>query len=231
MSNIEKNQQEHDRHHGPWPELPSGGRILAPVTRRRVATLEREAPRTVELAREAGVTIEYLGISPLFKDTRSYVGEGSDWVLGPAQQSDTAFIPREPARALVRLNEAGVNFPMLFIAHEIEKGKLPQSGHMAVGAMLPVTASEAAQLVGPAPPPLTTVELGDRLAERAHQVFVIMRKVATGMGVAAAAPFVLAGAAIGALATLDPIVLGAIPAISSVEGEPAAWYVLARWDW
>jgi hypothetical protein len=48
----------------------------------------------------------------------------------------------------------------------------------------------------------------------------------------ATAPFVLAGAAITALAAgLDPIVFGVIPAGPAASGHPAAWYILARWEW
>jgi hypothetical protein len=46
--------------------------------------------------------------------------------------------------------------------------------------------------------------------------------------VIAAAPFALVGAA---LAGLDPIVFGVIPAGAPVPGQPAAWYVLAQWEW
>jgi len=48
----------------------------------------------------------------------------------------------------------------------------------------------------------------------------------------ASAPFVLAGAAVVALvAGLDPIVFGVIPAGPATAGQPAAWYILARWEW
>ena len=46
-----------------------------------------------------------------------------------------------------------------------------------------------------------------------------------------AAPVVLVGTAAAAISTIDPIIFGAVPAVSAREGEPAAWYVLARWDW
>ena len=51
-------------------------------------------------------------------------------------------------------------------------------------------------------------------------------------GAIAAAPFILAGAAVAALANgLDPIVFGVIPAGRPSSGQPAAWYILARWEW
>jgi hypothetical protein len=42
---------------------------------------------------------------------------------------------------------------------------------------------------------------------------------------------VITGAALASLATVDPIVFGVIPAGRAIDGQPAAWYVLARWDW
>jgi hypothetical protein len=41
----------------------------------------------------------------------------------------------------------------------------------------------------------------------------------------------VAGAALGALSTLDPIILGVTPALRADDGEPAAWYALVRWEW
>ena len=60
------------------------------------------------------------------------------------------------------------------------------------------------------------------------------RAVATSIPVVAgivAAPVVIAGAAIGALAGLDPVVFGVVPAGAPRTGRPAAWYVLASWVW
>ena len=49
------------------------------------------------------------------------------------------------------------------------------------------------------------------------------------IGAVVSAPFLIAGA--GMAAVLDPIIFGVIPAVSATPGQPAAWYVLARWDW
>jgi len=207
-----------------------GDLMSSPVTRRRVATLERDMPRVVELAGDAGVGIEYLGIGPLFAEPRTFVGEETDWVLGPAQPSDTV-VPKAQAAALGRLSQSGLDFPVLYVAHELPKGRVPESATAAVGSVIPVATSEVAEMVGSAPPPASVVELGDRLALRARQVFAAMGKAVPIIGAVAAAPFLLVGAAVAGLATLDPIIFGAVPAVSARSGEPAAWYVLARWDW
>jgi hypothetical protein len=49
--------------------------------------------------------------------------------------------------------------------------------------------------------------------------------------VIAAAPVLLAGATLAAV--LDPILFGVIPASPGQphSGDPAAWYIIAQWDW
>jgi len=111
----------------------------------------------------------------------------------------------------------------------------PGSPDAPTGSMALMSAEQASQLVGSTPVQLDSVQLADRLNARAAQVFTAMRKAAVVVGTAAdavaAAPLVLVGSAIGALATLDPVILGVIPAVSPRVGKPAAWYVLATWDW
>ena len=213
----------------------SDNRSLSAATGRRVATLERQAPRTVQLALDAGVGIEYLGIARLPEATRVYAGDSSDWVVGPAQETDAHHVPREQRAALERLDRAGVHMPLVYVAHEIPKGRHPDSDDAPTGAMVPVTPAEATELVGPVPPPAGALELGERLGVRSRQVFAALGTAAAVAGTVVAAPFVLTGAAVaataGALARLDPIVFGVVPARSSLPGEPAAFYMLARWDW
>ena len=199
------------------------------TTSSRVATLEREAPYLVGLAKTADVDIEYLGIAPLPNGPRMFSGASSDWVLGPATAEDAHYIPRAQRRTLERLQESGVHMPVIFVAHEIPKGNLAQIVNSPVGTTADVSGVVARKAVGPVPPPASTVEIGERLSERAHQVFSALGKAVPMIGAIVAAPFLLAGAV--ASATLDPIIFGVIPATSTDPGEPAAWYVLARWDW
>ena len=203
---------------------------LTPLARQRVATLEREAPRTVALALEAGVQIEYVGIAPLLDGHHVFARGDSSWVVGPAQSNDAALIPRQQARALIQLSKSSISFPLVYIAHELAQGRVPGSS-APVGRMTPVSRSTAEDLVGAVPPPGTVVELGERLSLRARQVFAGMKIAAGAVGAVAAAPFVLGATALAGLATLDPILFGVIPAVSSDAGQPAAWFVLARWDW
>ncbi|HTW10440.1 MAG TPA: hypothetical protein VME46_23245 [Acidimicrobiales bacterium] len=204
------------------------------MTRRRVAVLEHDASRIVGMANSAGVDIEFLGMAPLFDEARLFVGEQTDWVMAPAQLGDTV-VPKQQAKALATLAGSGLNFPLLYVAHEVPKGRAPESTTQPAGTLVALPSLSVGDIVGPVPAALSTVELSERLSHRAEQVFQVMGKALLAFGAAvgaiAAAPVVLAGAAVGALTTLDPVVFGALPAVTPVAGEPAAWFVLARWDW
>ena len=185
------------------------------TTSSRVATLEREAPYLVGLAKTADVDIEYLGIAPLPNGPRMFSGASSDWVLGPATAEDAHYIPRAQRRTLERLQESGVHLPAIFVAHEIPKGNLAQIVNSPVGTTADVSGVVARKAVGPVPPPASTVEIGERLSERAYQVFSALGKAVPMIGAIVAAPFLLAGAV--ASATFDPIIFGVIPATSTLS--------------
>jgi hypothetical protein len=146
-----------------------------------------------------------------------------------------AVVPRAERAALQRLVDAGIDFPMIYIAHEVPKGRLAiPEGRERDFQPTTVDQATADAAVGPVPLPEATTALADRLGHRAHLLQRVMRIALVGAGAIAAAPFVLAGAAavgaVGALA-LDPIVFGVVPAGEPVPGELSAWYILAQWDW
>ena len=199
------------------------------ATRSRIATLEREAPFNVGLAKDANVEIQYLGIAPLPEGIRVLSGATTDWVLGPATLKDADHIPQQQRRILERLENSGLHMPTLFIAHEIPKGHLPSVLDAPVGSMTAVSKVDADKAIGQIPPPASTIEMGEKLGERSRQVFSAFAKTIPVIGAVVSAPFLIAGAGIAAI--LDPIIFGVIPAVSATPGQPAAWYVLARWDW
>jgi hypothetical protein len=207
----------------------------SPMVANRVALLEREAPRIIDLGRSVGVDLTYEGIAPMFNEPVVYAGDDTDWVIGPVGVDEVPVIPREQLQAFTRLEAAGATFPAIYVAHEINKGNFPGSPEAPTGTMATVDPDHAAYLVGRPPLPADSLKLADRLDARAAQVFRAMRQVGIVAGTAAAAiaaaPLRLVGSAVGALANLDPVVFGVIPAVSPRVGEPAAWYVLARWDW
>jgi hypothetical protein len=210
---------------------PEGPAI--PYAARSVAVLERNAPRVVQQALRANVTIEYLGVHPIFDQTRVFAGPESDWTFGPIiHERSRQIMPRAQLRDLERLAGSGVYFPLLYEAHEFEVGKIPSTA-LATTTM---NSALATSLIEPVPLPQVTIDLSDRLSERSHQIVSALGKAVPIIGAVIAAPFLLVGAAalaVGGLAisSLDPIIIGAIPAGRPVPGTPATWFVLARWEW
>jgi hypothetical protein len=165
----------------------------------------------------------------------AYSGDGSDWVISPVSPSEISVVPRSQQEVLRRIDASGIRFPVLYIAHEVPKGRAFEKLDVDLQSVRQLHPSEVPQLVGPTPPPVGATELANRLSTRADQVLTVIRRASAIAGATAmaalAAPVVLVGTAAAAISTIDPIIFGAVPAVSAREGEPAAWYVLARWDW
>lgn len=202
---------------------------------RQLEILDRRAIATVQEARQhAGTELEYLGIAPLFEKSRVYEGPEHDWIVGPANRRQDLVVPRQEQAALRRLVAADIDMPLLYVAHEV----LPEkTANLAKGnsTHVEVEPEQAAEIIGPVPDPHHTVELGQRLDRRAGQGLLALGRAAKVGGAiavgAAAAPVIALGAAAAVLTQLDPIVLGAVPVGEPRDGQPAAWFVLARWDW
>ena len=207
---------------------------MEPAIARSVAVLEQRAPQIVRDAREVGVDVVPLGINPLFQEPRFYKGPQTDWILGPVSLGDDAIVPLREELELRRLCSIGFH-PLTYIAHEINPSKTKELRAEAAAGHREITPTHAAELVGPVPPPTESVALAEKLARRATQVANGTRRSVKFVGVAAAgvaaAPVVIAGGLLASLATVDPVVLGAIPAISEKPGAPAYWFTLTRWDW
>jgi hypothetical protein len=204
-------------------------------TNRRTATLERNSPRLIMSARRAGVDITYLGIASLFDEPRAYAGPYTDWIIRPAADHNDAIVPAAEGDKLQRLIRVGIDFPLVYVAHEIPKGRLAIPDRTTATMKLQPVALDhaaAAEAVGPIPVPAASSALAERFGHRSQHLLAVLRAALPIAGAIAAAPFILAGAAVAALANgLDPIVFGAIPAGPPSSGQPAAWYILARWEW
>ncbi len=148
-------------------------------------------------------------------------------------------MPLAEKKQLQKLLHVGIDFPLIYFAHEIPKGRIAMPGETTNTAnprLVKLDQQTAAQVIGPAPPPAGTSALAERLGSASQRLLDMLRAAAPIAGaiaaaplVIAAAPFALAGAALAA--GLDPIVFGVIPASAPVPGQPAAWYVLAQWEW
>lgn len=231
MSTTAQRQPEQAAHRHP-AELTSS---TTARTVRRTVTLERNSPRLIKSAGQAGVDITYLGIAPLFDEPRAYGGPETAWIIRPAADHDDAIVPAAQRDRLQRLVHAGIDFPLVYVAHEIPKGRLAIPDR-TTGAMKPqpvaLDHSTAAEAIGPVPVPAATSALAERLGHRSQHLLAVLRTALPIARAIAAAPFILAGAAVAALANgLDPIVFGVIPAGPPSSGQPAAWYILARWEW
>ena len=113
-----------------WPVWTSaraylGERVSTVPTRtvRRIATLERDSPRLVKTAGRAGVDITYLGVAEVFAEHRAYPGQHTDWIIGPAGSSDRVM-PLAEKKQLQKLLHVGIDFPLIYFAHEIPKGRI-----------------------------------------------------------------------------------------------------------
>src|SRR5580704_6306849 len=91
-----------------YPAQPATSATARTV--RRIATLERNSPRLVNIAARADVDITYLGIAEVFAEPRAYPGQHTDWIIGPAGSSDTV-IPMVQKERLQKLVHAGIDFP------------------------------------------------------------------------------------------------------------------------
>ena len=209
--------------------LPCGGtrdHLLTSGEARHLAVLERRAPMLTSKAAELGCPITYLGTAPLFTEPRAYSGSGTDWVIAPASEANDLVVPRAIREKLKALDDAGIVFPLIYLAHEVPGGRLPvSSGYVNVDR------SAAERAVGPVPPSAEAVAVADRLGRRSQSLLNVLGKAIPVVAGIVAAPVVIAGAAIGALAGLDPVVFGVVPAGAPRTGRPAAWYVLASWVW
>lgn len=210
-------------------EPTTGGIAVA----RRVAILEREAPEIVQAAKAVGVEIEHLGIAALPPAPMYYNGAGGiGWVLGPATTPEDAVVPRRAAQELSQLRDgAGIYMSMTFVAHEVAPERAERIRTQVAGPGLELALAQATELVGPIPPPADSVALGEQMAQRSRQVVAGLRRAGKLVVGAVTIPVVATGAVLAEVATLDPIILGAIPAASEKPGAPASWYRLVSWDW
>jgi hypothetical protein len=213
---------------------------LTPPDRQLVA-LRDESERVVAQAGRAGVELECLGVQPLFGETRLYPGPERSWVLAPADDDPMVrrgelAIPGRELRALARLLEAGLDFPAVYVAHEVPTARLARAGlpgraRVRPGGFAPLDLLASQRLVEPVPVPARTARAARRLGTGAGAVLKVLGLGAPVAGAIAGATVSAGGAALRALA-LDPMVLGAWTLDRrTAPGSPAAWFVLATWLW
>jgi hypothetical protein len=198
---------------------------------RQLVALQDEAQRVVALARRAGVELECLGSQPIFPETRLYPGPETSWVLAPANDDPLQL------RVLARLLEAGLNFPAVYVAHEIPTARLVRAGLpsdvrvLEPGSFRTFDVVASQRLVDPVPVPARTAKAARHLGAGAGALLKLLGLAVPAAGVLVGATASAGTSAIRALA-LDPMVLGAWTVDRRTDpGTLAAWFVLARWLW
>ena len=209
---------------------------------RQLVALREESERVLALAGRAGIELDHLGVAPLFSETRLYPGPERSWVLAPATDDPLVrrrelAIPKAELSALARLLEAGLDFPAVYVAHEVPTARLAGAGlpaqlrTVAPGGFAPLDPLASRRLVDRVPVPAGTARVARHLGTGAGAVLKVLGLGAPVAGAIAGTALSAGSAGMRALA-LDPMVLGAWTLDRGADpGTPAAWFVLARWLW
>ena len=159
----------------------------------------------------------YLGLAPLFTESKVVSGPSSDWILVPSGADpqvklDMLHAPRRAKLKLRQLATSKAPVAALYVAHEVPVGAKKRLEHHGLEKELQ-TSPEAKNLA---------------LARRLDKVGKAMT---TAMTAAASAPLLAAGALASiASAGLDPDVLAAVTASGTAhQGEQAAWFHIVSW--
>lgn len=187
-----------------------------------------------EHATRRGLRVEHLGVEALHTRPRLYPHQPSPWVLCPAAHDPLVRaglpIPARQRRHLDQLVAADMDFPHLYLAHEVPTGHPQLPTLRADEPYRTLSDAQAHQLIVRPDAPAAARKTATRLDQAARAAGRGMRLVGIGAGAVLAAPLVL----LGSLGDgLDPAVLGAItlPDAGHAPGTPAAWFLLAHWDW
>jgi len=194
-----------------------------------VRELDQTAAKIVTQASNAGVDIEYLGVEPLRGHAELYAGD-TPWVVCPARLDPLMHagmpIPTKQRATLDQLVHAGMNFPHLYFAHEVPKNLTLPTGAVDGDGKVKLKDADIARLVVRPDMPAKTRKTTERLETATRLAARGAARVGAAAAMVAAAPLLL-------LDGLDPAVLGAItrPQDRDQPAPPAAFFLLAHWDW
>ena len=179
------------------------------------ACMERELP------------CQFLGIMPLFDGHHVYQGSERDCGLmrleeDPLYQSRDGYpMPTQVKERLASIQDAGIDFDAIYVAHEVEKGSLVEGRPIDPLAVIP-------------PPAPSIRRRSKQLGSIAAKLFKVaaaplLAWSAASLAVASAG----AVAAVGAMAAplLDPVIFGVVvrPGSRPGPGELGCWFHLAQW--
>lgn len=201
-----------------------------------LARLEHLSGVIVRRADAAKVEIEPLGVHPVFTGLRAY-RTSADWIVCPAADDPLITagrlpIPKAERAKLRRLKKAGLDFPHIYLAHELEGRPAGSTSKRPLpsGPFATVTPAQARSLVPEPSLPPKSLRRAARLGGVAQGLGEAAAVTAVGVGALALAPL---GLLLLPFASLDPVVYGVVPlpGTALVPGISAAWFVLASWDW
>lgn len=198
---------------------------------------------TTRLSSPHNLSIQFVGLRPVFEGVKFYPGKNFDWALmniteDPLFQTQGGklYVPDHVLEDFANMREAGLDFPVTFIAHEIQKGAI-QKGIPLEKLITPLPAEQVIQRLQK----LDRVTAGFwKLVELAIKgigfvsAAALAGASAAALGATAAALGATAavGTAAAGLLVLDPILFG-VNIIDSwtVAGYPMGmWWSLSYWS-
>jgi hypothetical protein len=199
--------------------------------------LVARADGIIAAAKSHGQNWRLVGVSTLDPGVRGFCGPKSDWVLVPAGLDpvlrERGNLPM-PESARKALSVAGkvYDFPVMYVAHEVPKGKLRRSGSFDGRSFAGQPDAVGATLLSSVPQEIRATAGARRQAGLANTASrVAMLTAGAAALTVAAAPFLLAAVLASGLGT-DPVLIGAVPINERrAAGLPAAYIEIARWDY
>lgn len=187
-------------------------------------------------ATRRGLALERAGTHPIptALELRQVGPAGTPWLVCHADRdpllasSGSMPVPRQIRATMARLVEEGFDFPVTIVAHQCAPGDQPKASEVLAAPGSAITAQRARSMVKhPGAHPE-----GRRSVDRIEQGAASVERAVSRVGRAASRVGVTLGSMAAAIA-LDPIVFGAVapPGRALHPGEPAAWFVIGRWDW
>lgn len=174
----------------------------------------------LKISDRGGLGLQLIGRAPLFDGTRLIQAPSSVWGLmnlsdDPLWQSGRYPVPSRVLRRLQRYHYAGIEFDLLYAAHELPLDKWHTGEPISLDSLLP-----------PAPRTEQKISQGLGIATYAILTTLLM-------------PFKMAGIAAATVNTIatyslnDPVLLGVlIPSERGPEpGVSGMWFVLGAWVW
>jgi len=181
--------------------------------------------QTMAITVREGFPVTLIGAAPAVSEMRVYRGQETDWVLmnlssDPLYTQMRMPLPNHVKKELKAYVRAGLDFEAIYVAHEIEAGRLT-AGQPLTPEML-------------MPPPRGFAKRAEMLSS-ASQGLWRMAAIVSIAAIGAAAATASAGSAplASAALTYDPILFGLhLDRSVSVNGRPLAlWYYLTHWNW